>query len=328
MTQKLLPGLDVLKFLLAVVIIAAHTHFLEETPAGNYLGGVIGMAVPVFFALSAYFFFKKIYSFSVEEDTSSILWHTIKRLSILFVSWYILMLPMAYGFYTSLTLKGFVYTAFLSCAVWGYWFIKALLINMLIFYFFRKPKPLFICTIISLVIYFYCAYNNLYQYNQLLYGIHPYYSFYYHMAYFSVGVWYARYTDKVENLSGKMVTRLFFIWGCLYVSILYFDWMAPFFRLCSFALLFPLFCKIKGISDSLSRTLRNMSIILYMVQFMLIWLYDMGCKAWLDESSMAFSIMQYSVTRFVVVLSLASVIALLIIKNEYRPQWFFLKYLH
>ena len=74
--------------------------------------------------------------------------------------------------------------------------------------------------------------------------------------------------------------------------------------------------------------MRDMSIILYMVQFVLIWLYDGACDLWLRPDSMAYGILQYSITRFLVVASVSVLIAWLILKYEKHPRLAFLHYLH
>ena len=326
-----LPGLDVTKFLMAVLLIAAHTGSLKGTIAGELVEPLIGLAVPMFFALSAYLFFRKVFSEPDGSQQRHFLFITIKRLAILFCCWYVLMLPM-------IILKGTfigsipeaVYVIFLNSAMWGYWFIKALIINTILYYIFRRKGALFLYTVLSFIVYFYCAYNQIFHYNGFLEQLQPYYSFYYHMAYFSVGVWYARYSSKVESLSKLCALILIAIWLFLYgVSLVFsFEWLHPFFRILSFALLFPAISKVGGGDYGLCKTLRSMSIILYMVQFLLIWLYDMACQAWLIPGTTMFDVMQHCVMRFVVVLLTACAIASLIVTLERRPAFRFLRYLH
>ena len=326
--KRIFPGIDVLKFILAILIVAGHCLLFEEhSVISVFQNRLNSVAVPIFFAISAYLFFRKIISIPTVSETKSVLLHTVKRLLILFVCWYVLMLPMTwFKFYSVATLKEILFAIAFSCTFNGYWFIKGLLINTIIVYLCRRKRALIICSLLALFVHFYCSYNYIFVYNSQLLELHPYYSFYYHTIYFCVGALLARYQNLLffERWPAK---GLAFVWICLYL-LCYFDVVDPLFRLFSILLIFPVFYRMKGGNSSLCKDLRNMSIILYMVQFVLIWLYDMGCKTWLDESSVAFSILQYSVTRFVVVLSLASVIALLIIKNEHRPHWSILKYLH
>lgn len=58
------PGFDVVKMILAILIVAAHCHFLEETGALLYgvAGGIEAFAIPSFFAISAFLFYGKVVS--------------------------------------------------------------------------------------------------------------------------------------------------------------------------------------------------------------------------------------------------------------------------
>ena len=326
-----LPGLDVTKFLMAVLLIAAHTGYLKGTIAGVLVGPLIGLAVTMFFALSAYLFFRKVFSESDSRRQRFFLSDTVKRLLILFCCWYVLMLPMIIlkGTYIS-SIPEAIYTLFLTSAMWGYWFIKALIINTVLFFLFRRKSWLILLTFIAFVVYFYCAYNAIFHYHKFLERLQPYYSFYYHMAYFSAGVWYARYSSRVEHLSKQCTITLMSVWCLFYVvSLIFeFEWLPPIFRIFSFALLFPSISKVGGANYGLFKTLRSISIILYMVQFVLIWFYDMACQAWLIPDSSAYMLMQHCVTRFVVVLLAAFVIASIIVTLERRAAFRFLRYLH
>lgn len=328
LTQKqYLSGLDIWKFVMAVLIVAAHCQFLEETTVYGYMEKLESIAVPCFFAISAFLFFRSIYSIPPNENSSSYLWHTLKRLAILFCVWYILVLPMTYmRFYSVATLKEVVFAWCLTQTAQGYWFIKALIYNTLLFYVCRKTKLLWVITIVGWLSYLYLSYNYVYHFNPFIEDLHPYYSFYYHIAYFSTGVWFAKYPECIEKCSTKIIAVLIIMW--LSVFICREEWLSPLYRLFSFPLLFPLFYSMRGGNLQLCSTLRKMSIILYMVQFLLIWLYNEGCKLWFDTNSTAFIVLQYSITRFAIILSLSIVIALLILKFEKKPHLAFLKYLH
>lgn len=329
-TQKqYLPGLDLLKFILAVLIISGHCQlFLEHPSLQQWWGHLTSIAVPIFFGISSFLFFRKVYSAPNASNTSPILTHSIKRLAILFVCWYVLMIPMTYfQFFSVATMKETIFAFFLSCSMRGYWFIKALIINTIILYFFRKKKALKLCTIIALIVYFYCAYNYVYHFNPLLEGIHPYYSFYYHTAYFCCGALFARYY-RLLHFEEWNSNILVFAWFVSFV-LSQFSFFDPIFRLVSFVLLFPVFHKQKAlISTNTYKNLRNMSIILYMVHFSLIWMYNGACERWLASDSVAYNILQYSITRFIVITAVSISIAWLILTLEKRPRSSFLQYFH
>ncbi len=322
--KKIIPGLDILKFILAIVIISAHCSLFEEFPnLQSIWGSLIGIAIPIFFSISSYLFFNKIFNGPSTSKTNSIFIHYVKRLAILFTVWYILMIPMTYfKFYSVATPKETLFAIFLSCCFNGYWFIKALIINTTILYFFRKH--LISCFIIAILIYLYCAYNYVYGFNPFLKNIQPYYSFYYHIAYFCWGAIFAKYRDTI-NFSKWNSQILIFCWLMMLVTTSFFN-TEPLYRFFSFPLLFPVFFNLSITPKPYHKTMRDLSIILYMVQFLLIWLYNGACDLYLETGSILFQIVHFSIVRFAIVLSIALCVALLIIRKESKYQW--LKFLH
>jgi len=326
-TKKAIYGFDLLKFILALLIIAGHTSLFEEfSSLSLFRENLSSIAVPTFMAISAYLFFKKVYSKQESEETRVILLKTVKRLAILFICWYVLMLPMTYfKFFSVATIKETFFAIFFSCTFTGYWFIKALLINTCIFYLCRRGKALILLTFFSWIIYLFFSYNYIYHFIDFPY--HPYYSFYYHLAYYSVGVLFARYGECIlkNHVNSLLVIA---IWMLLLASCFFFDFADPIYRLLSIPLLFIFFYQLDLEPKPYYKTMRDMSIILYMVQFVLIWLYNGACDLWLQPDSMCYAVLQYSITRFIVVTMVAIVIAWLILRYEKYPKCDFLHYLH
>ena len=62
MTQsQYYPGFDLIKLILAILIIAAHTQLFEEIPIiHQIINPIEGSAIPTFFAISAYLFYQRI----------------------------------------------------------------------------------------------------------------------------------------------------------------------------------------------------------------------------------------------------------------------------
>lgn len=324
-----LPGIDFLKFILAVLIISAHCQLFAEYPnIQQYWSCLTAIAVPLFFGISSYLFFRKIYSLPADKSHRSKFLHTIKRLVILFSCWYVLMLPMTYfRFYSVATWKEYIFAIVLSCCFNGYWFIKALIINTTILYLCRRTKALVVCSVIALAIYFYCAYNYVYHYNPLLESYHPYYSFYYHTAYFCCGALLARFQDRLRFQQWPSA-GLIMVWIMLFLLATVSP-ISPFYRLVSFCMLFPVFYKMDYLfAPTTHKTMRHLSIILYMVQFMLIWLYNGACDLWLDNQSTTYVVLQRSIVRFLVVTAISILTGLAILKLEQKPRLAFLRYLH
>ena len=272
--KKIIPGLDILKFIMAILIVSGHCSFLEEySNLHDIWSELTGIAVPIFFAISSYLFFSKVYNTPVSKESNILFFHYIKRLAILFAVWYLLMVPMTYfKFYSVANLKEIVFAVFLSCCFNGYWFIKAMLINTTIVYVFRKH--LNTCFIVSLFVFLYCSYNYIYNYCPILNSFHPYYSFYYNTAFLCCGALFAKYKN-ILNFTKWNTHVLIIILLLLFVSSLFFK-AGPILKLFSFPLLFSVFYNLNIKTKPIHKTMRNISIILYMIQFVLIWLYDVG----------------------------------------------------
>lgn len=318
-------GLDLLKFILAIMIIAAHCSLFEEFTDVKVLADrLFSIAVPLFFAMSAFFFIRKIDSLK-ECDKRIQLNKTIKRLIILFGIWYVLMLPMTWFKWWSIaTFKETVYALFLSCTLNGYWFIKALIINTAILFLCRGRSIMLLLAAVSFAVYLLFAYNYLFHYLPIDFS--PYYSFYYHTSYFCVGAIMARYYDKI-SLFGLSTLTLVGLWVVLYILTSYLP-IDPLFRFFSIVLIFPVFERMDLKCNERLKTMRSMSIILYMVQFVLIWLYEGASDRWLDSESIQYSVLHFSVVRFLVVSLVAIAIAWVILELEKRPKMGLLKYLH
>lgn len=323
--NKYYAGLDLLKFILAIMIIAAHCSLFGEFADIKVLADrLFSIAVPLFFAMSAFFFVKKIDALD-EDDKRKQLKKTIKRLLILFAIWYVLMLPMTWFKWWSIaTIKETVFALFLSCTFNGYWFIKALIINTAILFICRGRRAMILLAAVSLAVYLLFAYNYLFHYISL--DLSPYYSFYYHTSYFCVGAIMARYYDEIR-LSRLSSWALLGLWIILFILVSFLQ-IDPLYRLFSILLIFPVFARMDLKSNERLKTMRIMSIILYMIQFILIWLYKEACNKWLQPESMLFAILQFSLVRFIIVTVFALGIAWMILKFEKEPRLNFLKYLH
>lgn len=312
-----IAGFDVLKFILAILIVAAHTQFLTEyTAISPFLGSLKSGAIPTFFAVSAYLFIKRLDG--SQGDDRAVVTKTIKRLCIIFGVWYVLMLPMTYiVFFKVATFKETIYAMLMTCTFNGYWFFKALIINTIILYFCRKHLKS--CFLIGLLLYGFWSYNYLYHFVSL--SISPYYSFYYSIAYFSIGALLARYKEMADGVPLSMLIVNVVIHATV-------PCIAPICCLLYPIILIPMFCKIKIKNIALCKSMRVQSILFYVMQFVLIWLYNNACKYFLAEDSVPYEVLQHSVVRFVVVLGLLFLLSHFIMQSEKNPKFYFLRYLH
>ena len=177
---------------------------------------------------------------------------------------------------------------------------------------------------VSFAVYLLFAYNYLFHYLPIDFS--PYYSFYYHTSYFCVGAIMARYYDEIRLFRLSSWTLLG-LWIILFVLVSFLP-IDPLYRFFSIMLVFPVFERMDLKNNERLKTMRSMSIILYMVQFMLIWLYKGACYKWLQPESMQFAILQFSLVRSIIVTMFALGIAWAIVKLEKEPRLNFLKYLH
>lgn len=94
MEKKLIPGLDVLKFIMAFLIVDSHVKGYLITPLiiqQHVIHPIEGLAVPTFFVISAYLFFHKLRK---QENQGKALIHFEKRLLILYSFWTLVWLPI------------------------------------------------------------------------------------------------------------------------------------------------------------------------------------------------------------------------------------------
>lgn len=318
-------GYDVLKFLLAILIVAAHTQLFIEFPSFHYYFSILcSCAIPTFFAVSSFLFIKKIDCAKNKSEERNIFYKTIKRQFCIFGIWYIIMFPMAYfRFWDVATIKESIYAILFSCSLNGYWFFKALIINTAILYFFRRNKSLCILSILAVIIYLFWAYN--YKLHFIRWSISPYYSFYYHIFPFCIGALYAR-KDWMKKQSVSVLVILFL--ACYLIAT--FNYLNPVGRALFPCVLLPLFNKLQFTSISPQRCLkyRQTSILFYVMQFVLIWIYDMAYTNYLAEDSVIYQILDSSAVRFIFILILLYVISTAFLYVENTEKGARLKYMH
>ena len=310
------PGLDILKYCLAIIIVQGHCSLLSNYSWSIFFSPIESSAIPTFFAVSSFLFFKKVNN-SPSNQIASIVKHSILRLLILFAVWYLLMLPLTYHtFFKIATWKEIVYSFFLSCSFRGYWFIKALIINMLILYLCRKRKQLIWCSIISALLLLTIIFISKFR----TYSFQPYYSFYYHTFSFCTGALICRY----QSLLPSRRTLFFFL------VLSYFSYFIPTFGnnilrlICPFIII-PI-CIDMNLSHSY-KTLRNMSILYYMMHFSVIYAFN----AFNDITSLDNlfkGLLSLESLRFITVFIVITIISFLIIRGEKKPKFSFLRYLH
>lgn len=151
MKKKQIIGFDILKFVMALIIVSIHIPIKNE-----YLSIFQGVGVPVFFVLSSYFIFKKARNNSFRLN---ILETFLKRIGILYLFWFVVNIYFILidKHYLDLGLIGGVYLVrdlLFSYTYPGSWFLSALLLAVILIYLVKKINtPDFIIYSIAILIY-------------------------------------------------------------------------------------------------------------------------------------------------------------------------------
>lgn len=224
--KKDLPGVDILKMFFAILIIAMHTNAFSSIPIvfKQFMRVLMDYAVPGFFVISSYLFFRKIrISPSLFESFQS-LKHFLKRLLILYCFWSILFLSIYIdNYYEYSLLKAFclfIRDFFLGGTFPTSWFFPALMISVLFVYITRfivSDIYIYVCAVIVLIYIYNQQYMpdifripfNWYQENIRT----PFLSF--PRGMFWVGVGYLLSDPKINMLYEGKAPMKFFIFSLL-----------------------------------------------------------------------------------------------------------------
>ena len=163
-SQKAITGFDLLKFLMALVIINIHLNLVDYVD-GMWLyipwSYINDMAVPTFFILSSFFFFRKVWKGN-NDDKMQGLRHYECRLAKLYLFWIVALSPIIlYCWHPEyLTSSYFALFLFIKNFLFGYefgasWFFGALLVGVPVIFAIRKISNGMIALLISLVVYIY-----------------------------------------------------------------------------------------------------------------------------------------------------------------------------
>ena len=94
--RKVIPGLDILKFCMALLIVAIHSEAVNSIPiVFEILNPIIQSAVPMFFVVSAFLLFRKMRQNQLNiQQEKEILLHFTLRLLLLYTFWLVVQLPL------------------------------------------------------------------------------------------------------------------------------------------------------------------------------------------------------------------------------------------
>lgn len=151
-----LPGLDLLKFSMAICVVAIHSRLFRDVPWLHPLVHPLFLtAVPVFFIVSSYLFFSKV-ARNGNADGWDVLGHYLKRMGLFYLFWFVVMLPVtivAKQWYLHFGAGVFFRSLFLGSTFRGSWFIMALLLGIPIVFMARKALGAPVVFFLALAVY-------------------------------------------------------------------------------------------------------------------------------------------------------------------------------
>ena len=159
--MKDIKGFDLLKFLLALVIVSLHASLdnpFLPAPFSKLIQNFQNLAVPGFFVISSYVFFARITDMSSREQRVA-LWKYEKRVLILYLSWSVIMLPITLRYHDYLSLSFglllFIKDFFFSYTFLASWFFGALIVGVPIVWLVRNKTSVLLA--LSLLSYSYLS---------------------------------------------------------------------------------------------------------------------------------------------------------------------------
>lgn len=316
-------GLDLLKFLMALLIIATHSQLLIEYHNIYHVATIIySLAVPTFFSISTYFYAKKLFSITTKYEAWKICKKDISRLLLLGFFWLIIDLPMTWDTFLRIANWKECIAAFsIMDPIRGLWFIKALIINKIILYLFRNHlKSL---SIISLIVFILFSLGYTPLLNEFSHPYHPYFNFYFHTFFCCIGALFAKYqrltSFRIDILSLLLIA--IFLWHIYNYDYAVIAWriVCPFFFMSTFIRIIN---TPKETTKPLFLFIRKVSILFYFLHFNFLWIYKNILN--LNE----FSIFSFSIIRYVIILILCFLTSIVILKLEKIKFLNFLKYSH
>ncbi|HJH71630.1 MAG TPA: acyltransferase [Bacteroidaceae bacterium] len=321
--KKVYYGLDFLKFLMALLIIATHSQLLVEYNNIYHIATIIySLAVPTFFSISTYFYAKKLLSTQTQHDAWKICKKDIFRLLLLGFFWLIIDLPMTWNTFISIAnWKECIAGFFIMDPVRGLWFIKALIINKIILYLFRNHlKNL---SIISFIVFILFSLGYTPLLNGFSHPYHPYFNFYFHTFFCCIGALFAKYQCLTSLRTDILAIFLIviFLWHLYNYDYAVIAWriICPFFFMNTFL---HICCTPKETIKPLFLYMRKVSILFYFLHFNFLWLYNSILS--LND----ISIFSFSIIRYVVILVCCFFTSIVILKIEKIKFFSFLKYSH
>lgn len=327
--RKVIPGLDILKFIMALLIVAIHSEAVNDFPiVYEVTNPVIMSAVPMFFVISAFLLFRKIRQSQLSgQQERGILLHFTWRLFLLYSFWMVVQFPLVIHtrHYLSMSFIEFIYNFLLDIAFrstfHGAWFFSALVVGTWLIYFaskMLKDKTIWILPLF-VALYIYHADELSVQYQTFWFWyqenvINPQNSFLVSLFWISAGFILANpdIIEKIENLRNSYVMGGLFGIAWL-LSIMLLD-----LRVIMVLPLFVLFYNWNLESKPVYKMMRQSSILIFTLHFIFIGIFRMACPN--------VELLQHGFFLYVIFVLLCLLSSLVILKLKDYKIFSWLKY--
>lgn len=302
-------GIDLLKFILCIMIVAVHTELLFKYE-------IIQSAVKHFNRTSIYFAISTFLYFNKKNNIKEKLFHFLKRIIILYVVWEIIYFPYTWIYFYSFANTKEILFAVLFTGTFGIsWFLKALIWGTIILSIIPRKYTL-ISTIFFSLISIFPIYTEI-----STHAVNYYYTFIPHLWCMSAGKLIAeKYKKLLFNLKPYNYICFFIIVYC--ISFLPIPKIELICRLFIPYLILPLFMKLHCIDTNVSKILRKLSVIIYLVHMLFI--YILENKISMHSLSEVYFV--DSILYYLIILTFSLLTGLFIINIESRIK--ILRYLH
>lgn len=166
--KKVISGLDVLKFIMAIFIVNIHLKPLRyaSVEVQTVVGTLSSIAVPAFFTISSFLFFRKVTNEKFEFN--GILLHFCKRLMILYLFWCVIWSPIVYlqkDYLHDFNIFSILYLVkdfFFASVFDASWFLGALLVGVPLVYVLTRWMKTRLFWIIPLGVYAFIVLHKYY----------------------------------------------------------------------------------------------------------------------------------------------------------------------
>ncbi len=337
MVKKVYVGIDLLKFIMALMIVAIHVDpFAKNIWLSNIFQPLKDIAVPVFFIISSFLLFSK------DNLGWEGLFHFAKRILVLYCVWFLIDFPYILSNKVYFNLHEFpnsiillLKDLFLSYTFPGSWFLSALVVSVFIVFVLSKSIGRWCTFILSLSLSLYIYLHSILPDNMLTiykwYALHVreevYLSFPFALVWVSIGQILAK--KPLINMSfislsqkrnylflcGGVAIYIFYVLTNNLISLSVLKYLLAIF-------VFLLFKDMPIPAKPLFRWMRNCSIIMYLFHFALAGKKSLFLSV-INKEGLAWDLSFY----FLVVL-LSLLFASIILLLERNKYFRFLKYTH